>query len=101
LSIRLLVPPHSALLNSPESVDWRGQLNPAQFSYEWRSQDPCVDELQQHVALLAEQAGSDPYEIFAEIERLAYGMAGRRPPPRAARRLIKPAPPRLTEDWFC
>jgi radical SAM superfamily enzyme YgiQ (UPF0313 family) len=101
LSIRLLVPPNSDLLNTSDSVNWRGQLNPAQFSYEWRSQDPCVDELQQHVALLVEQARSDPYETFTEIERLAYGMAGRRPPARPALRLIKPAPPRLTEDWFC
>jgi radical SAM superfamily enzyme YgiQ (UPF0313 family) len=101
LSIRLLVPPNSALLNTPDSVYWHGQLNPAHFGYEWRHPDPCVDELQKRVAQLVEQAGSDPYDTFADIERLAYGMAGRRPTPQPALRLIKPDPPRLTEDWFC
>lgn len=100
LSIRLLVPPGSALLDEPETAAWLGPLDPANFSYTWRNPDPCVDELQRHAAAIAERAG-DAEEVFVAIERLAYGMAGRRPPEFAPRGHPNPAPPRLTEDWFC
>lgn len=101
LSIRLLVPPNSALLALPESTQWRGDLNPANFTYEWRHPDPCLNELQQRIARLVEQSDGDPYHTFARIEQLAYEMAGRQPPAWPALRLIQPEPPRLTEDWFC
>ncbi|WP_374687666.1 CUAEP/CCAEP-tail radical SAM (seleno)protein [Promineifilum sp.] len=96
LSIRLLVPPGSALL---DDAGWLGPLDAANFTYTWRHPDPCMDELQRRVAAVAERI-PEPYEAFAAIERLAYGLAGRRAPaPLAAS--LKPTPPRLTEDWFC
>lgn len=100
LSIRLLVPPGSALLDEPDAADWLGPLDAANFTYTWRNPDPCVDELQARVSAIAER-GDDPDEAFATIERLAYAMAGQRPPEPAARVRLKPVPPRLTEDWFC
>ena len=101
LSIRLLVPPGSALLEEPDTAAWLGPLDAANFTWTWRNPDPCVDELQQRVAGLAERAGDDADAAFAAIERLAYGMAGRRPPEPVRRAHHNPAPPRLTEDWFC
>lgn len=101
LSIRLLVPPRSILLAEPDTADWLGDLDAANFTYTWRNPDPCVDELQRHVARLAERAGDDPYETFAIIEQLAYGLAGRALPQWQPPSGQRPAPPRLTEDWFC
>jgi radical SAM superfamily enzyme YgiQ (UPF0313 family) len=101
LSIRLLVPPRSALLGEPDTADWLGDLDPPNFTYHWRNPDPSVDELQRHVARLAEGAGDDPYETFAVIEQLAYGLAGRVLPHWQSPTTQRPAPPRLTEDWFC
>jgi hypothetical protein len=105
LSIRLLVPPQSALLDECEPGAL-GRLDEANFSYAWRHPDPRMDELQARVTIIAEGAtADDPHAAFAAIERLAYQMAGRplptrslgqSPPPR-----LKPTPPRLTEDWFC
>jgi radical SAM superfamily enzyme YgiQ (UPF0313 family) len=101
LSVRLLVPPGSALADEAESAAWLGPLDAANFGYTWRHPDPCVDELQRRVAAIAER-GEEPYAAFAAIEAVAYGLAGRRPPtPVVARDHIDPAPPRLTEDWFC
>ena len=100
LSIRLLVPPGSALLSEPDAADWLGPLDAANFTWQWRNPDPCVDELQRRVAAVAE-AGSEADVAFAAIERLAYGMAGRRAPDAPPRAHANPAPPRLTEDWFC
>jgi radical SAM superfamily enzyme YgiQ (UPF0313 family) len=105
LSIRLLVPPGSALLeNSPPG--FFGPLNPADFSHEWRHPDPRMDELHARVTVIAANApAGDPQGAFAAIEQLAYTLADRPPPRRApagngAIRL-RPTPPRLTEDWFC
>ena len=100
LSIRLLVPPGSALLDEPDAAAWLGPLDAANFTYQWRNPDPCVDELQRRVAGVAE-AGGDADAAFAAIERLAYGLAGRRAPNSPPRIHHAPAPPRLTEDWFC
>jgi radical SAM superfamily enzyme YgiQ (UPF0313 family) len=100
LSIRLLVPPGSALLAEPDAAAWLGPLDAPNFTYRWHNPDPCVDELQRRVAAVAE-AGGDADATFAAIERLAYGLAGRRPPDAPPRAHANPAPPRLTEDWFC
>lgn len=105
LSIRLLVPPNSALLDD-DSAELLGALDPANFSHAWRHPDPRMDELQARVTVIAESAAAgEQGAAFAAVERLAYGMANRPPPnprltgPRVRR--IRPTPPRLTEDWYC
>ncbi|MEM7113818.1 MAG: CUAEP/CCAEP-tail radical SAM protein [Chloroflexota bacterium] len=101
LSIRLLVPPGSAFLQEPNAHMWLGSLNAANFTYRWQHPDPRMDELQEAVTSLAEQASSNPLATFAAIERLAYNLAKRPilnwlPPP-----LPHITPPRLTENWYC
>ena len=103
LSIRLLVPPNSALLaDSPPGLF--GALEPGNFSHAWRHPDPRMDELQARVTVIAEGSADDPPAAFAAIERLAYGLARRQVPATwgtGRPRRIRPTPPRLTEDWFC
>lgn len=104
LTIRLLIPPNSALLEDCEPGLF-GRLDAPNFSYAWRHPDARMDELQARVTLIAESAtANDPLAAFAAVENLAYGMAGRASPVpswgRAPVRL-RPTPPRLTEDWFC
>lgn len=105
LSIRLLIPPNSALLDEgPPGLF--GELDQANFSYAWRHPDPRMDELQARVTIIAEGATVGQHQAaFAAIERLAYGMANRplpiRSPSGRLSHRIRPTPPRLTEDWFC
>ncbi len=104
LSIRLLVPPGSALLSQPGTEEWIGPLVEASFTYTWTHADPRVDQLQGQVAAIAERAnesGLDPYETFAAIRAAAYEAARKTPPIGALRRRSRKAPPRLTESWFC
>jgi radical SAM superfamily enzyme YgiQ (UPF0313 family) len=101
LSIRLLVPPHSALLDDPNTAAWLGPLDAANFSHAWQHPDPAVDALQRDVARLAEQTSSDLYADFAAVERLAYAYAHRVAPAAPPPTMSLARPPRLTEDWFC
>ena len=102
LSIRMLVPPQSALLEHEDAQGWLGTLDAPNFTYRWQHPDPHMDELQQEVARIAEIAGRheaagqsndstetavqsdpaaygedfDPFEVFRHVERTAYRFAG-------------------------
>jgi hypothetical protein len=81
LSIRLLVPPKSALLKDPDSKAWLGSLDAPNLTYCWDHPDALMDQLQLKVAQIAERAGNDnPYRTFAEIEAAAYSLAGKPTP---------------------
>ncbi|MDQ3044364.1 MAG: radical SAM protein, partial [Chloroflexota bacterium] len=57
-SIRLLVPPGSALLAEPESESWAGTLDAPAFTYRWRHPDPRMDALQRAISGLVETAAA-------------------------------------------
>ncbi len=104
-SIRLLVPPGSALLDQPEAAEWVGALDAAAFTWTWKNHDPRVDALQREVAAIvegAESASCEPEETFERIKAAAWAMAGVAPPTVERKRTRPPGqPPRLTESWFC
>lgn len=104
LSIRMLVPPRSALLDHADVDEWLGPLDHENFTYRWRHPDPRMDRLQADVAQLVEaQSGNDAAAVFTAVERLAYDAAGRSAPTELAMaaQVLDTPPPRLTEDWFC
>jgi radical SAM superfamily enzyme YgiQ (UPF0313 family) len=106
LSIRLLVPPGSLLLDLPEMRACLRPFGPsdeAGLTHAWTHPDPRVDELQARVAALVEDAAAaseEPAVTFARVHALAAAACGVEE--RTARKLpIGPPPPRLTERWFC
>jgi hypothetical protein len=102
LSIRLLIPPSSALLNQPDAQSWLGPLEAANFTYCWDHPEPLMDQLQILVAKIAETAGNDnPYATFEKIEKVAYNLAQMERPHWKRPQIPDLPPPRLTEDWFC
>lgn len=104
-SIRLLVPPGSALLKSPAMNPSLGPLVRDAFYYQWSHPDPRMDELHRMVSTVVEQAArdeEDPGVTFYRLWRTAEAAAGREP----VRASATPAPgrarpPRLSEPWFC
>lgn len=109
-TIRLLVPPGSALLADESVAEWLGPLDEERFTYRWAHPDPCMDELQHEAARLVEaatSAGEAPDDIFAALRALAEETLGvpahareqsrERGGVRRARRPV----PHLTEAWFC
>jgi hypothetical protein len=102
LSIRLLIPPDSALLAANAGAPWLGPLDAPNFGYAWEHPDRRMDKLQRQVARLAEDTGdNDPYAAFAQVEVAAYAVAGIAPPPPLHAPAGAVAPPRLSEHWFC
>jgi radical SAM superfamily enzyme YgiQ (UPF0313 family) len=101
LSVRLLVPPGSLLLDEPELR--ADGLDEAALTYRWRHPDPRMDRLQAKVAREVEEAaatGRDPLETFERVHALALAAAGR-PHPHVVAADTGRRAPRLTESWFC
>lgn len=104
LTIRLLVPPGSLLLERPALRPYLGSLDARGLSYRWTHPDPRMDVLQREASALVGEAvrgGEDPRRTFGRLSALAHGRAGRpvrafrAPPPE------RPIPAQLTEPWFC
>ena len=108
LSLRLLVPPGSALLAAPDIAPFLGPLDEQALSYRWTHPDPRMDRLEADVSALVEEAtrtGEPPAATFGRIHRLAAATAGvsdEAPAPAAiGRKPRREPPPHLTEPWFC
>ena len=108
LSIRLLIPQGSRLLELAELQPHLAGYHADALSYHWRNPDPAVDELQRAVEVevaAGAKSGLSRAETFARIWSLAHAagddsMAGELAAPRAplaARATI----PYLTEPWYC
>jgi len=108
LSIRLLLPPDSLLLERDELRPHLRAYQPESFSHRWEHPDPRMDALQTDLAgLIAARtdAGDAPHAVHAAVRACAAAAAaaagviwtaGRRPLPAATAE-----PPRLSESWFC
>jgi radical SAM superfamily enzyme YgiQ (UPF0313 family) len=109
-TIRLLIPPGSALLaerdGKPAPVQaFLGPLDQSAFQYHWRHPDRRMDDLHRRVSMAVEQAEAcgDAGITFERLWGLAVETSGRPRPAWTARdrtRLGRPSP-RMTEPWFC
>ncbi len=100
LSIRLLVPDGSRLLELPEIRGLVAPFDRALLGYPWRHPDPRVDELQERIAELVERGSEvSREETFATAWRLAHAALGVSAPP-LPRDLGDPIPCH-SEPWYC
>lgn len=106
LSIRLLIPPGSALLNDSDEKPWLGTLDPASYTYRWQHPDRRMDTLQGLVAIIVEQAQTsqeEPAMTFFRVKELALKAVGQCFDIAEARARYGESRsiPHLTESWFC
>ena len=107
LSIRLLVPPGSALLAKSDIQQFLGPLDQASFQYPWTHPDERMDRLHQEVSAIVEASAKEEEDAMATFDRIrtsADEMAGRHAESSTrtkGSRPNRPKPPRLTESWFC
>jgi radical SAM superfamily enzyme YgiQ (UPF0313 family) len=106
-TIRLLMPPGSALLARSDVHRFLGPLDQTGFQYQWAHPDPRMDKLHQEVSAAVEKAastGEDPVVTFDRLRTIAYRLADRLRSASTASRTHssdRRRPPRLTEPWFC
>jgi radical SAM superfamily enzyme YgiQ (UPF0313 family) len=105
-SIRLLIPPGSALLHTCDEKKWLRELDAAAYTYRWTHPDPRMDSLHQAVSMLVEKAQgtqADPIETFFHIKALALEANDQEMCVSCAiQNYGSPKVlPHLTESWFC
>jgi radical SAM superfamily enzyme YgiQ (UPF0313 family) len=111
-SVRLLVPPGSALLTPPEThptpmSQFLGPLDQQKFQHIWSHPDPRMDSLQQAVTRVVEtstKVKEDPERAFYRLWELVYDTTGREFSSLKKAASMNPdrvRPPRMTEPWFC
>lgn len=103
LTIRLLVPAGSKLLELPGFMDLLQPFDANMLGYPWRNPDPRVDALQAEIqayVMQAEQANATRQEIFGELWRRAHAALGRDVPVLDGKEMGQ-AIPHLSEPWYC
>ena len=101
LSIRLLIPKGSYLLQLPGFSDLIEDFDPVLLGYPWRHRDPRVDRLQSQVQSLVEQSEKLPRrEAFERIRQMAHAALGI-PVPALPKSKNQQPIPRLSEPWYC
>jgi radical SAM superfamily enzyme YgiQ (UPF0313 family) len=103
LTIRLLIPEGSYLLDLPGFRAQLDRFDPAMLGYPWRHDDPRVDGLQRSLMDFvagAEQSGRARRDTFAGLWERAHAAAGAAAPSLDDADFGAPAP-RLSEPWYC
>ncbi len=80
LSLRLLIPNGSRILELPKEETCITDFNPASLGYTWVHKDPQIDLLQENIRHWTEKAenkGLSRLQIFNGIRRIALKAAGR------------------------
>ena len=103
-TIRLLVPPGSALLRRDAIQPYLGPLDRAALTWRWTHPDPRMDALQAEVARLvaaAARSGEPARPTFGRIQAAAAQAAGTAPGTAVPALARRRASAHLTEPWFC
>ena len=94
LGLRLLVPSHSPLVDPIAEMNSLASYDADGLTWNWRHEDPRMDDLQAEIAVLAERQAT-----FGQIKHAACRALGVEPWPDVdAPHVHRPG---LTEDWFC
>ncbi len=107
LSIRLLIPAASRLLELDEIRKWVGPFDAEGLVYPWRHADSGIERLQREIETVVEtgqREGLSRSEMFRRVRQAAAGAGSGRKIP--ARPVEEPLParatiPYLTEPWYC
>ena len=104
LSIRLLIPQGSRILELDEMADYLDGFDAEKLSYAWTPGDPRADHLQAKVRRAVQQGeheGAGRRAMFQRVWELAQAACGRTalalPPARADSRPV----PAMSEPWYC
>ncbi len=108
LTLRLLIPARSRLLELPEMEALVQGFDENALRYRWQHPDPRMDQLQGEVERRVQQLSDqecDRGAIFAEVFRMAqqtsHGHAWQSSLPKLSPPFARTSIPYLTEPWYC
>jgi len=107
LSIRLLIPEGSRLLELPDLGLLIGAFDPAALAYRWTHRDERVDALQTEVSeTVGRHIGAGRSDVFEKVWQLACAYAHvdptvARPPALTDAGYRRSSVPYLNEPWYC
>jgi hypothetical protein len=106
LSIRLLIPEGSRLLELPQVQSIVGTFDEASLSYRWRHPDSRVDSLQKEIEEIVRAGsnlGKDRKNIFLEAWDMVHRYLELPAPFLSTQPRTTPdvLPPYLSESWYC
>lgn len=104
LSIRLLIPQGSRILELPAMAEHLGAFDAEKLSYAWTPADPRADALQARVRAAVQQGEHEDAgrrAIFRRVWRLAHEACGRRAPALPAPAAGAGPVPAMSEPWYC
>jgi radical SAM superfamily enzyme YgiQ (UPF0313 family) len=97
LTIRLLLPRGSLLLDRPELTPYLDYYDEEKLGWQWHAADSQMDDLHARLAQVLEQAVADGLSVQDQFARLVGEILEA---PKLSIR-IPEGGPRLTEPWFC
>ena len=103
LSLRLLIPSGSRILELSKEETCITDFNPASLGYTWVHRNSEVDALQENIRKWTEQAesaGLSRLDIFNGIRRIALNTAGRNDKDVTEEQCGEPVPTH-SESWYC
>ncbi|RDD62931.1 CUAEP/CCAEP-tail radical SAM (seleno)protein [Ferruginivarius sediminum] len=104
LSIRLLIPQGSRILELDEMADYLGDFDSEKLSYAWAPGDPSADALQVRVrdaVQAGERENAGRRAIFQQVWEIAHEACGRIAPPLPPARADSRPVPAMSEPWYC
>jgi len=104
MTVRLLVPQGSLLLQDHELVELLGPFDSELLTYPWSAPEPAVDDLHTALVALFEKHTADETsqpDVFAAMWTLIHQRVEAPTPAPAMSAGSVAGRPRLTEPWFC
>ena len=104
LSIRLLIPQGSRILELDDTDAWLDGFDPERLTYRWTPLDPRADALQDRVREAVQQGereGAGRRAVFQRIWDTAHAACGLDAPALPAPHAGSGPVPAMSEPWYC
>jgi len=104
LSIRLLVPEGSRIMELDEMAIYLDDFDAEKLSYAWTPADPTADRLQARVreaVQTGDREGMERREVFRALWEIAHESAGVMAPPLPTAGAHAHPVPVVSEPWYC
>ena len=100
LTIKLLIPKNSLILNRPEIKEYLLDYDPASFSYSWNYKNTALDNIQNELfTYVLQNESADEYRQYLGLVKILEKHSGKSL--LSTEKYNQRVVPKLSETWFC